>query len=106
MNPDGPETPEQQLAALAEVNIWFGERGFRVVPSKSDFAEALRSSPWGKGAPSRNHHAWVDLVKPDGTVVSAGYGSGLTLTDAAARARRRWQEEQERGKDPGPLRLP
>ncbi len=32
--------------------------------------------------------------KPDGTIVSPGYGSGSTLTDAALRARRRWQQEQ------------
>jgi hypothetical protein len=90
------DTTEQpgNLAALTDVNTWFSERGFRVVPSVTGYSEAVRSSPWGKRALSRDHHVWVDLAKPDGTIVSPGYGSGLTLTDAALRARRRWQQEQ------------
>jgi hypothetical protein len=105
MNADGTETPDQ-LAALADVNTWFAERGFRIVPSTTDFAEAVRSSPWGKRAPSRDHHEWVHLARPDGSVISPGYGSGHTLAEAAVRARLRWQEEQERGKEPGQRRLP
>ena len=93
-------------AALTEVNTWFAERGFRVVASAIDYSEAVRASPWGKRASSRDHHVWVDLARPDGTVVSAGYGSGLTLADAAINARRRWQVEQEGGTGPGPGRYP
>ncbi|HYK70539.1 MAG TPA: hypothetical protein VEV45_21525, partial [Streptosporangiaceae bacterium] len=62
----GAEEPEGDTA-LTEVNTWFADRGFRVVPSAIDHSEAVRSSPWGKRAPARDHHAWVDLAKPDGT---------------------------------------
>jgi hypothetical protein len=56
MNANGAGGPEH-LAALAEVNTWFAGRGFRIVPSTFEFAEAVRSSPWGKRAPSRDHPA-------------------------------------------------
>jgi hypothetical protein len=85
-----------KIRALTAVNAWFAERGFRVVPSVTDYSKAVRSSQWGKRAPSRDHHVWVDLASPDGTIVSRGYGSGLTLADAAQRAQRRWRQEQER----------
>lgn len=94
MENDPTDQPEK-TTALADVNAWFAERGFRVIPSVTDYSHAVRSSPWGKRAPSRDHHAWVDLAKADGTIVSVGYGSGLTLVDAALRAQRRWQQEQE-----------
>lgn len=90
-----PADQPEKMTALADVNAWFAERGFQVIPSVTDYSEAVRSSPRGKRAPSRDHHVWVDLTKADGTIVSAGYGSGLTLADAALRARRRWQQEQE-----------
>ena len=105
MNADRAGTPVQ-VGPLSEVNAWFAGQGFRIVPSTTDFAEAVRSSPWGKRAPARDHHAWVDLTKPDGTVVAPGYGSGLTLAAAAASAPQRWQEEQEHGKEPGHRTLP
>ena len=94
MKNDPTEQPEK-MTALADVNAWFAERGFRVVPSVTDYSEAVRSSPWGKRTASRDHHVWVDLASPDGTIVSPGYGSGLTLAHAAQGARRRWQQEQE-----------
>ena len=100
MENDAAGRPED-VAALTDVNAWFAERGFCVVASPIDYSEAVRASPWGRHASSRDHHVWVDLAKPDGTVVSPGYGSGLTLADAAVRARRRWRVEQESGADPG-----
>ena len=96
MESDTAEQPEN-AAALAKINAWFADRGFRITVSAVDYSDQVRSSPWGKRAKSRDHHVWVDLTRPDGSVVSAGYGSGQTLTDAAERARRRWQEEQEGG---------
>jgi hypothetical protein len=100
----GAEEPEKETA-LTEVNTWFANRGFHVVPSAVDHSEAVRSSPWGRRSLARNHHAWVDLAKPDGTVLVAGYGSGPTFADAAERARRRWQEEQGSGTPPSPRTL-
>ena len=94
MSDDVPSSPEQ-VESLAVVNTWFAARGFRLTRSPIDYAEMVRSSPWGKRAPSRDLHAWVDLARLDGTVVSAGYGAGTTFTEAAERARRRWLEEQE-----------
>lgn len=105
MESDAAGRPEK-IAALTDVNTWFAERGFCVVASTIDYSEAVRSSPWGKRAQSRDHHMWVDLAKPDGTVVSARYGSGLTLADAAMRARRRWQEEEEGAAESDPRTLP
>ncbi len=96
----------ENLPELTDLNTWLAERGFRVLENAIDYSEAVRSSPWGKRSPSRDHHVWVDLAKPDSTVVSAGYGSGLTLADAAMSARRRWQQEQEGGTEPGPRTLP
>ena len=99
------ESPER-VESLAEVNRWFSGRHFMVVPSATDFSQAARSTPGGRKAASRDHHAWVDLVRLDGSLISAGYGSGLTLDDAATRARQRWQAEQEHGRAPRARRLP
>jgi hypothetical protein len=87
-------------STMAEVNSLLSERGFRIVLSPTDYSAEVRSSPWGKRAPSRNHHVWVDLARLDGTTVMRGYGSGERLADAANSARRRWQTEQERGSEP------
>ena len=102
---DDAEGPES-TATFAEVDAWFNERGYRVVPSATDYSDQVRASPWGKRAPSRDHHAWVALTKLDGTVVSPGYGSGTTLAEAAVSAQRRWRTEQEGGPQPGPRFLP
>lgn len=101
-----PDGQPDNVAALTEVNDWFTERGFRVVASATDYSEAVRESPWGKRSPSRDHHVWVDLARLDGTLVSAGYGSGLTLAEAALSARHRWQVEQEGGTKAGLRILP
>jgi hypothetical protein len=93
MESDAPRQPKD-VTLPEDISAWFIERGFGIVASAADYSEQVRSSPWGKRAKSRDHHVWVDLTKPDGTVISAGYGSGSTLADAAKRARRRWQEEQ------------
>lgn len=102
----GPAVPPEQHATLAEVNSWFAVRGFCIAPSAIDYADEVRRSPWGRHAPSRDDHVWVDLAKPDGAVVSPGYGFGPTLGEAALSARTRWQVEQERGHKPHPRRLP
>ena len=44
----------------AEVAAWFEARGLTVRISDVDYSDEVRSSPWGRGAPSRNHHVWVD----------------------------------------------
>jgi hypothetical protein len=102
----GPAIPPEQLVTLEEVSSWFAGRGFCIAPSAIDYADQVRRSSWAKQALSKDHHVWVDLATPDGTVVSPGYGSGPTLAEAALSARRRWQEEQEHGYEPGPRRLP
>jgi hypothetical protein len=106
MDSDAPERRTDNVAALKDVNAWFAERGFGITPSTKDYSEQVRASPWAKRAKSQDHHAWVDLTKSDGSVVSPGYGSGATLADAANSARRRWQAEQEGGKQHGPRVLP
>jgi hypothetical protein len=87
--------PTEQPSGPADADAWFAERGFRIVPSPNDYSSAVRSSPWGKKAPSRDQHVWVDLARADGTIISSGYGAGRTLPEAVERARRRWQAEQE-----------
>ncbi len=98
---DASGRPED-VAVLQDINTWFAERGFWIVPSAVDYSEQVSSSLWAKRAKSRDHHAWVDLIKPDGRVASAGYRSVSTLADAAKRARRRWQTEQEGSQGSGP----
>jgi hypothetical protein len=89
-----------------DVETWFAQRGFMVLLSDTDYAEQVRRSPWGRKAPSRNHHVWVDLLASDGRLVQGGYGSGDTPNEAMRRARERYKLEQERGSPAGPRGLP
>ena len=95
-----------RVAALAEVNAWFAGRGLRIHPSTTDFEKESGRRRGASGRPPGITTHGSTLLSRMGTVVASGYGSGLTLADAAARARQRWQEEQEHGKEPGPRRLP
>jgi hypothetical protein len=89
-----------------DVTAWFAQRGFKVALSDTDYAGRVRRSPWGRKAPSRNHHVWVDLLASDGRLVQGGYGSGDTPNEAMRRARERYQQEQEGGAPAGPRVLP
>lgn len=90
----------------ADVESWFAARGFMVAVSDTNYSEQVRSSPWGRKAPSRNHHVWVDLLTEDGRVIQGGYGSGGTRTEAMSRAREGYRQEQEGGSPSGPRVLP
>jgi hypothetical protein len=79
---------------IADVEAWFAARGFRLRISDVDYSHDVRSSPWGRNAPSREHHAWVDLLTLDGRLIQGGYGSGETTGDAMTRARDRYRQEQ------------
>jgi hypothetical protein len=105
MENDASGRPDDVIV-LVDINAWFAERGFRIVPSAADYSGQVRSSLWGKRAKSQDHHVWVDLTRPDGAIVSPGYGSGSTLSDAAKSAQRRWQAEQEGSTGTGPRILP
>ncbi len=43
-------------SVCAEVAVWFEARGLTVRSSDVDYSSEVRSSPWGRKAPSRNHH--------------------------------------------------
>ena len=89
-----------------ELDDWFAARGFRICPSETDYSDEVQRSPWGRKAPSRNRHVWVDLCAMDSRVVQRGYGSGDTLNEARRRAQDRYRVEQEGGPPPGPRVLP
>lgn len=78
----------------AEVAAWFEARGLTVRISDVDYSSEVRSSPWGRKAPSRHHHVWVDLLALDGRMIQGGFGSGQSADDAMLRARDRYRVEQ------------
>jgi hypothetical protein len=78
----------------AEVAAWFETRGLTVRISDVDYSSEVRSSPWGRKAPSRNHHVWVDLLALDGRMIQGGFGSGQSADEAMLRARDRYRVEQ------------
>jgi hypothetical protein len=78
----------------AEVAAWFEARGLTVRISDIDYSGEVRSSQWGRKAPSRNHHFWVDLVALDGRMIQGGFGSGQSADEAMLRARDRYRAEQ------------
>ena len=78
----------------ADVAAWFYAMGFTVRISDVDYSNEVRSSPWGRKAPSRNHHVWVDLLALDGRMIQGGFGSGQSADEAMLRARDRYRVEQ------------
>lgn len=78
----------------AEVAAWFEARGLTVRISDVDYSSEVRSGPWGRKAPSRNHHVWVDLLALDGRMIQGGFGSGQSADEALLRARDRYRVEQ------------
>lgn len=69
-------------------------QGLDVRISDVDYSSEVRSSPWGRKAPSRNHHVWVDLLALDGRMIHGGFGSGQSAGEAMLRARDRYRVEQ------------
>jgi hypothetical protein len=78
----------------AEVAAWFEARGLTLRISDVDYSNEVRSSPWGRRAPSRHHHVWVDLLALDGRMIQGGFGSGQSVAEAMLRARDRYRVEQ------------
>jgi hypothetical protein len=68
--------------------------GLTVRISDVDYSSDVRSSPWGRQAPSRNHHVWLDLLALDGRMIQGGFGSGQSADEAMLRARDRYHVEQ------------
>ena len=81
-------------SVCAEVAVWFEARGLTVPISDVDYSSEVRSSPWGRKAPSRNHHVWVDLLALDGRMIHGGFGSGHSADEAMLRAHDRYRVEQ------------
>lgn len=93
-NPDALVDDERVAEMKAEIVRWFEERGFGLRLSETDYAPEVRASPWGRKAPSRDHHFWTDLLGRDGAVIQRGYGSGMSEDEAFVRSRERWRQEQ------------
>jgi hypothetical protein len=80
---------------VAEADAYFEQRGYWLRVERRDLDDELP-----KDAPSRGRTHWADLVSNQtGEVVAADYGSGMSVEDAKASARRRYIVEQEPGSE-------
>jgi hypothetical protein len=80
---------------VAEPDAYFERRGYLLRVERRDLDDELP-----KDAPSRGSTHWADLVSTrTGEVVAAGYGSGMSVDEAKASARRRYIAEQELGSE-------
>jgi hypothetical protein len=75
---------------VAEDDAYFEKRGFLLRVERRNLDDELP-----KDAPSRGSTHWADLVSTrTGEVFAANYGSGMSVEEAKARARRRYMVEQ------------
>lgn len=80
---------------MADADAYFEQRGYWLRVERRDLDDELP-----KDAPSRGSTHWADLVSNrTGEVVAADYGSGMSVEDAKASARRRHIVEQEPGSE-------
>lgn len=53
---DGSVPVPDDSSVSADVAAWFEARGFRLSSSDVDYSDEVRSSPWGRKAPSQDDH--------------------------------------------------